>query len=832
MGCAPSLRPERGAVLYRAGSNRSGSTATRGLPGLFRATDPPPEATSEEEFSSRSGRRLGSDAPDQEGSSVVKFGPMCLNRQKIKALLIFPKEDAQSDALKWAAEKLQYECSMVYDPEKALEEYLNRRHHLIFVDSRQSRSYDPVALCGSLRAIRGSQYTCIVAVVKRNTADREDGSIMPLIRAGFNRWLLESCNLGFCLNELIQLEHNEIVMQLKLRAAQALFTALDNCRDGIIITSANHDVQFLNRSSEKLLGFTADEIIGKSTQEIYKSDSTKADVIENINMQIMKGKEWEGKLLHKRKSGENMPLWSRISPVEITTGFLDHIVYVKEYPYIFDKSLASDSEMLPFSCAAVKTLRKASCDVRSLCSEAGMNRRQSFARFHAMTIEAPITKVINMLLATQENSPIFVAQALDRALEILRSTELYSPQFPGLQQVRAEDQITSDLVTGLVTGQKTYRRFSHEVAFKGLSAPPTTMATSAALPNLTTAPIEVRNLLEKEAEWNFDILLLERITEKRPLIWLGMAIFTRFNVYSTLGCDEKVIRNWLSLIEANYHDNPYHNSTHAADVLQATAYFLQKPRLKAIFDPLDEVISLVAAIVHDVDHPGKTSAFLCNSSNNLAILYNDLSVLESHHAAFAFKLTNSGERVNIFQHLDRDNYRAVRQSIIDMVLATEMTKHFEHISKFVNVFAKSVAQDEEPFEQEKLGPESSDLAAMSTPENIILVKRMLIKCADVSNPARPLHLCKEWASRIAEEYCSQTDEEKTLGLPVVMPTFDRNTCSIPKSQIGFMDYFANDMFDAWDAFGDFPELIEHLKFNYQYWKEQEQLRDNKIPMQN
>lgn len=45
----------------------------------------------------------------------------------------------------------------------------------------------------------------------------------------------------------------------------------------------------------------------------------------------------------------------------------------------------------------------------------------------------------------------------------------------------------------------------------------------------------------------------------------------------------------------------------------------------------------------------------------------------------------------------------------------------------------------------------------------------------------------------------QTDEEKRQGLPVVMPVFDRNTCSIPKSQISFIDYFISDMFDAWDG---------------------------------
>lgn len=45
----------------------------------------------------------------------------------------------------------------------------------------------------------------------------------------------------------------------------------------------------------------------------------------------------------------------------------------------------------------------------------------------------------------------------------------------------------------------------------------------------------------------------------------------------------------------------------------------------------------------------------------------------------------------------------------------------------------------------------------------------------------------------------QTEEEKRNGLPVVMPQFDRTTCSIPKSQIGFYDFFINDMFDMWSG---------------------------------
>ena len=170
-----------------------------------------------------------------------------------------------------------------------------------------------------------------------------------------------------------------------------------------------------------------------------------------------------------------------------------------------------------------------------------------------------------------------------------------------------------------------------------------------------------------------------------------MAILTRFQLHKTLRCSEEVLQNWLTLIEANYkRTNTYHNSTHAADVLHATACFLEQEPVKEMCDGVDEVVCLIAAVIHDVDHPGKNSAFLCNSGSDLAALYNDITVLENHHAAFGFKLTMSDERVNIFQNLDRDSFKLIRQGIIDLVLATDMSKHFVHLNKFVSVFASSI----------------------------------------------------------------------------------------------------------------------------------------------
>lgn len=65
------------------------------------------------------------------------------------------------------------------------------------------------------------------------------------------------------------------------------------------------------------------------------------------------------------------------------------------------------------------------------------------------------------------------------------------------------------------------------------------------------------------------------------------------------------------------------------------------------------------------------------------------AVLENHHVSLAFQLTRQNPDANIFKNLSRDEYRVLRSIIIDMVLATEMNKHFEHLNKFVNKFGIS-----------------------------------------------------------------------------------------------------------------------------------------------
>ncbi|XP_054942600.1 high affinity cAMP-specific and IBMX-insensitive 3',5'-cyclic phosphodiesterase 8B isoform X8 [Physeter macrocephalus] len=777
MGCAPSIHVSQSGVIYCRDSDESNSprqttSVSQGpaapLHGLFVQTDAadaiPPSRASWPPGAARgrrargelgSGSSAGSTGPAattcrgrsrhccssaeaetqtsytsvKVSSAEVRIGPMRLTQDPIQVLLIFAKEDSQSDGFWWACDRAGYKCNIARTPESALECFLDKHHEIIVIDHRQTRNFDAEEVCRSIRATNPSEHTVILAVVSQASGNYEEASVLPLLHAGFNRRFMENSSIIACYNELIQIEHGEVRSQFKLRACNSVFTALDHCHEAIEITSDDHVIQ-----------------------------------------------------IHKvhRDSGDN-----------------------------------SQTESHSFR---YKNRRKESIDVKSISSRGSdapslQNRRYpSMARIHSMTIEAPITKVINIINAAQENSPVTVAEALDRVLEILRTTELYSPQLG----TKDEDPHTSDLVGGLMTDGLRRLSGNEYVFTKNV---PQSHSHLGMPVTINDVPPSIAQLLDNEESWEFNIFELEAVTHKRPLVYLGLKVFSRFGVCEFLHCSETTLRAWLQVIESNYHSsNAYHNSTHAADVLHATAFFLGKERVKGSLDQLDEVAALIAATVHDVDHPGRTNSFLCNAGSELAVLYNDTAVLESHHTALAFQLTVKDSKCNIFKNIDRNHYRTLRQAIIDMVLATEMTKHFEHVNKFVNSINKPMAAEIEGSDCE------CNPIGKNFPENQILIKRMMIKCADVANPCRPLDLCIEWAGRISEEYFAQTDEEKRQGLPVVMPVFDRNTCSIPKSQISFIDYFITDMFDAWDAFAHLPTLMQHLADNYKHWKTLDDLK--------
>ncbi|XP_031848685.1 phosphodiesterase 8 isoform X1 [Nomia melanderi] len=739
----------------------------------------------------------------------------------IKILLVFPKDDQQMDILATTSRRLGWSVSVAKDREKAVEFFQSRGHELIIIDHRGQRAAEADSICRAIRSSPVYHNSVIIALVKKSYfmyGEKDKIVALDLLETGFNRALMECSHEGILINELVGIYTSALLPRTQLAAANALYLALDRCRDMVHVTNDKHIVQFVNKISEKLLGYKTTDMLGKSIGELVHYENFVV-----MEQQISKGREFEGNMNCRRQNNQMITINCRVIPFCTTLKKPTHYIYIYDTTYLSENidPLSSMSPLPsplqpPFSkVGPLTTTPRRPSDVKSNATEG--RRRSSLQKLHALQLEAPITKVITLLSnAITEATSAETAAQIDKAIEMLKTTELYVPYLKDDRNYN--DPVASDLLGALLSSpRRTWesRRSSAEsTRLSTLRAVTTAPSSSRMQIKGFRGPQEIAEILERSMEWNFDIFKLEVLTEKRPLLFLGMTIMNLYRVPARLGCDEKIVQNWLAVIEMNYRSqNSYHNSTHAADVLQATARFMQSERLKQILEPLDEVSALLASAAHDVDHPGKSSQFLCNADNKLAILYNDISVLESHHAALTFKLTLSDDNVNIFKNLERDTYKHVRQTVVDMILATEMTKHFEHLAKFMNICSLKVGDPADGY------IDSLDMSVVLQPENVALVKRMMIKCADVSNPTRPMKCCIEWTRRIAEEYFSQTDEEKRLKLPVLMPMFDRLTCSIPKSQIGFIDFIINDMIEAWDAFIDMPEMVGHMRHNYEKWKE-------------
>lgn len=178
---------------------------------------------------------------------------------------------------------------------------------------------------------------------------------------------------------------------------------------------------------------------------------------------------------------------------------------------------------------------------------------------------------------------------------------------------------------------------------------------------------------------------------------------------------------------------------------------------------LEIFATLVAALIHDYEHTGTTNNFHVMSGSEAAMLYNDRAVLENHHISAAFRVLKDDE-CNILQNLSRDEYRELRTLIIDMVLATDMSFHFQQLKNMKNLLTLA----EPTIEKSK---------ALS----------LVLHCCDISHPAKKWDLHHKWTMLLLEEFFRQGDLERELGLPF-SPLCDRNNTLVAESQIGFIEF--------------------------------------------
>ncbi|CAB4428041.1 unnamed protein product [Rhizophagus irregularis] len=352
-------------------------------------------------------------------------------------------------------------------------------------------------------------------------------------------------------------------------------------------------------------------------------------------------------------------------------------------------------------------------------------------------------------------------------------------------------------------------------------------------PRLNSASeIERTNILKKKlTDWEFDSHKLSEDDLMRCVVIIFEHAM-ELDELRELSISTDALHRFLLAIRQAYHDsNPYHNFTHAVDVLQAIFFFLCEMRLlpslfsagynrrgkssnkqrccpNDLLRDSDVFALLLASIGHDVGHPGVNNDFLIQSQTPLAQLYNDKSVLESFHVMTLFNLMQKyGFKIYESEPPCETKYSEFRKIVVNAILATDMQLHHKYV--------KDIKEQKSRFESVDFNPSQK----LEEEKNIII--GALIKCADISNTARPYHIAKSWSNVLLQEFTCQGDLERKLGLPVG-PVNDGRV-SQPDSQIGFIDFCAMPLFKSVSEL--IPEIgftLNYLELNRKTWSDKKE----------
>ena len=111
---------------------------------------------------------------------------------------------------------------------------------------------------------------------------------------------------------------------------QALLAhAVEGAADVVEITDPNAVVSYVNPAFTDLLGYTAEEAIGKTPAQLMRSSMHTKEYFAELDRTLREGKIWKGLLISRAKDGRLVHFDARVSPVFGADGRCTHHVAVK-----------------------------------------------------------------------------------------------------------------------------------------------------------------------------------------------------------------------------------------------------------------------------------------------------------------------------------------------------------------------------------------------------------------------------------------------------------------------------------------------------------------------
>jgi hypothetical protein len=289
-------------------------------------------------------------------------------------------------------------------------------------------------------------------------------------------------------------------------------------------------------------------------------------------------------------------------------------------------------------------------------------------------------------------------------------------------------------------------------------------------------------------------------------MWDGIGLFKvlfqildSYKLLPEFSVTNEMFFTFISEISSTYNKVPYHNWRHACDVSQFVCYEVKLTHMDEVLTKKELFALSIASICHDANHDGFTNVFNVKAETPLGILFKNQSVLETHHCTVSIGVM-AKEHCNLFHSFSVVDYKRMWTLVIQLILITDMAKHFEFVK---NLNAQ--------LEKGPLDLEDND--------HRLMLMQVMLKCGDISNVSRPFELADKWCDVLCEEFFRQGDLEMASGMEYTSPLNDREHLDKPKSQIGFYTFVCLPLYVvAARALPPLQANVDQVQSNLATWK--------------
>lgn len=380
-----------------------------------------------------------------------------------------------------------------------------------------------------------------------------------------------------------------------------------------------------------------------------------------------------------------------------------------------------------------------------------------------------------------------------------------------------------------VTITRMHTRRWNEISDEGAKVKPNTKKQKADVGSKQTSNESTKKIskdilpLAQKIIFDYDV---DPYDYKEDVLMDGvMEILKHYDLFQLFSFDKAQMRRFLNHVKLFYNPkNLFHNFKHVWGVLHLSFQILTRGGDQYLL-PLDIFAVVIAALCHDIQHPGNNNAFeLATASDwSKAKSFNvDAGILERHHATITHSLLNAdGTDYDILVGMTADQKERFRRQVALIILGTDMAKHASilaeaqaykpaesvprsstptlsdasshsasvsngkktlngssnghHHAEHLNSKGKSpktaghkkftiIEASCSQIAYEEAKPLRRGAVDVTDPESRLAFSRVLVHTADIGAQTQTSRVALQWMNRCYGEFRSQAEREEVLGI--------------------------------------------------------------------